>query len=101
MSNEFERKFKETQDKLEECMLAILNFIFLVRRKTESQDTRLLKIQNEARAVEEEYEARKKEVEAKLVELSKRTQIFIEKQKEETEKLNALEEQVKKDEAKR
>jgi hypothetical protein len=95
------QKFKETQDKLEESIIEITFLMFLVKRKTESQDTRLLKIQNEARVIEDEYDNRKQEVEAKLVELSKRTQAFIEKQKMETEKLNALEEQVKKDENKR
>jgi len=71
-----------------------------VRRQEESQDTKLLRIQNERRAIDEAYNAQKREVDQKLIELSKKTQHFLEMRKEEISILNQLEDQVKKDEHK-
>jgi len=84
------KKYKETEEELEK-----------IRRETDSQDTRLLKIQNVARQVEEDYLNKKKEVENKLMELSRRKQVFSEKQKKAKEDLNKEEERVKKIEDKK
>jgi len=84
------KKYKDTEEELEK-----------IRRETDSQDTRLLKIQNVSRQVEEDYLNKKKEVENKLMELSRRKQVFSEKQKKAKEDLNKEEERVKKIEDKK
>ena len=73
----------------------------LVRRETESQDTRLLKIQNQARQAEDDYKQRRKEIEVKLAELSRRTQSYLDKQKETNKVLDKNETLVLKAEDKR
>jgi hypothetical protein len=84
------KKYKDTEEELEK-----------IRRETDSQDTRLLKIQNVARQVEDDYLNKKKEVENKLMDLSRRKQVFTDKQKKAKEDLNKEEERVKKIEDKK
>lgn len=84
------KQYKEIEEELEK-----------IRRETDSQDTRLLKIQNSSRHVEDDYQNKKKEVENKLTELARRKQLFAEKQKKAKEVLNQEEERVRKFENKK